>query len=142
MGHNPYELFGSLVTLQSLPHADDVVGGITDTAIKFNDGVIGGANLQINFRAAGVAKEAFGFGDDGAGQAMPLVFGINGQIVEPAAMAFVASHHAGDDTAIEQADQKQVGAHGEFALDVLVRVIPWSDEVASPPEGNDGVLIV
>ena len=127
---------------QALPHADDVVGGITDTAIKFNHGVIGGPDLQIDFGTTGVAKEALGFGDDGPGQTVPLMFGINGKIVKPAAMAFVTGHDAGDDAAIKQADQKPVGAHGKFALDVLVRVVPRADEVASPPEGNDGALIL
>jgi hypothetical protein len=127
---------------QALPHADDVVGGITDTAIKFNDGVVGGSDLKIDFWAAGVAKDALGFGDDGAGQTMPLVLGINGEIVEPTAVALVTGHDAGDDAAIKQADQKPVGAHGKFALDVRVRVVPGADEVTSAPEGDDGVFIM
>jgi len=127
---------------QTLAHADDAVGGITEPAVKFNDGVVGGPDLEIDFGTTGVAKEALGFGDDGPGQTVPLMFGINGKIVKPAAMAFVTGHDAGDDAAIKQADQKPVGAHGKFALDVLVRVVPGANEVASPPEGNDGVLIV
>ena len=46
---------------QSLAHADDIIHGIAEPTVEFDDRLIGGANLQVDFWAAYLAKPAFGF---------------------------------------------------------------------------------
>ena len=49
--------------------------------------------MQIDFRAACFAKQALGLHDDGSRQTVLLMFGINGQIIEPSTMSLVTGHH-------------------------------------------------
>ena len=56
-------------------------------------------------------------------------------------MTVIAAHGGGDDFALVLSDEEKFGLHGELALDVLERIVPWPGQPAGLPEGDDRVGI-
>ena len=86
---------------QSLPHTHDIIHRITESSVTFNDATVGSPNLQIDFRTARLAKQALRLRDDGSGQTVSLMFGVNRQVIEPSTMSLVTSHHTRHNLAVE-----------------------------------------
>jgi hypothetical protein len=127
--------------LQSLSQAYDIIYRITEPPVEINHARIGRPNLQIDLRATFGAKQPFSLIDDGPCKTVALMFGSDRQIIEPAAMSLVASHHTCDNLVVEQANQKQVGPHAQLAVYIFVRIVPGANQVTSPPKRNNRRLI-
>jgi hypothetical protein len=68
-------------------------------------------------------------------------FGVDGKIVQPAAMALVAGHDAGDQTVPDLADQKARGIDVQFALDVGHWIISRNYQSAGVPASDDVCVV-
>lgn len=87
------------------------------------------------------AEEALGFLHQVAAEAALLVIGGDGEVVDPAAVAFVADHDGGDELPVELTDEEEIGADFGFALDVFARVVLRFHEAAAGPEVNHGGFV-
>lgn len=134
-------LTGPVVVFQPLAKADVIILREPDPLIKLDDAPVRGADLQIDFRTTFGAEQSLGGVHHGATKAVALMLRRNREIIEPAAVPVVTDHHGRNDFTVEFANQKLVRPHCEFALDVLVRVVPGAEQFAIAPQGNDGVLI-
>jgi hypothetical protein len=56
-------------------------------------------------------------------------------------MALITNHYAGHELALGHTYQEQIGTNAQLAADVFVRVIRWTDEIASSPERYHSVFI-
>src|SRR5688572_16090046 len=70
------------------------------------------------------------------------MFGGDGEVVEPTAMSFVACHDGRDDLIVDETYEEQIRPDAEFACNVLVRIVPGTNQIAPMPEGDDGLLVV
>jgi hypothetical protein len=64
------------------------------------------------------------------------------QIIQPSPVTFVTGHDASDNPTVKDANQKQIRSHFQFAPDVFVRVIPWPNQITTPPKRNYRFLVV
>ena len=126
---------------EPFPHADYLIHGVADIPIELNDRLICGPELQVDFRTAGSTQQSFCFFNNGPGMTAAAMLGRNRQVIQPATMAFVSGHDAGDYLTVEFAYQKQVGPNGELAPDILAWIIPRTNQIAALPQRNDCGLV-
>jgi hypothetical protein len=131
-----------VIMFQSLTHTHDIIDCIAEPTVKLNDSVVGSPNLQIDFGTTSLPQQSFGFHDDGSRiPATPQLRG-DGQVVKPASVALVTSHHAGDNQTVKDAHQKQVRSDAKFALNVSAWVVPRPNQITLPPKCHDCLLVV
>ena len=75
-------------------------------------------------------------GDQRPAMAVLLLGRVDGDVVEPAAMAFLAGHHRGDDPALPLADEQLGGRAPPAAGDIGDRVVVGDGEAAGLPQGG------
>ena len=86
-------------------------------------------------------KQSFRFFHQRSAESSFLVVGTHGQIVDPAAMSFIADHHGGDDIFLERADEKQIGSDFCFPTNVLPGIVRRMHEPAAHPKIEDGGFV-
>ena len=95
-----------LINLEAFSHAQYVVHGKAEAAVEFDDLAIGGADLEVDLGTAALAEEPLGvFHDLAAITVSPERLG-DGEVIDPAAMAFVAGHDGGDKLRVEDTDDE------------------------------------
>ena len=67
--------------------------------------------------------------------------GMDGEVVGPAAVALVADHDAPDQLVVAFEYENVRRIMRELALDVVVRVVPWSGQPAGHPECHEPVAV-
>ncbi len=95
-----------LIGDKAFSHAQYVVHGKAEAAVEIDDFAIGGADLEVDLGTAALAQKPLGVFHDPAAVTVSLVGGSDGQIVDPAAMAFVAGHDGGDELGVEDSDEE------------------------------------
>jgi hypothetical protein len=133
---------GQIIMFQPLAHTYHIINCIAQPTIELNNSMVGRPDLQIDFRTPGLPKPSFRFGDDGTRISTPLQVRDNCQIIEPASMALVTGHHAGDNLTVKNTHQKQFRVDEKFALNVSMRIIPGPNQVTSSPKGHDCFLVL
>jgi len=126
-----------LVHDQPLAHAQYGVFDEAELLVKLDDFAVGGADLEIDLGAAAGAEEILGVVHDLAAVAVALQAGIDGEVIDPAAMAFVPGHDAGDQLPVDNADEKELGRHFKLSADIGDGIVVGYDEAATVPEGDD-----
>lgn len=96
----------------------DIVAGETETLVEGNDGLVGGADEKIDFRAALRAKEVLDMRHKLSAAALLLEVRCNSKIVDATAMPLVAGHDGGDKLRIECANKEKLRRVVELAPDV------------------------
>ncbi len=76
-------------------------------------------------------------------QTLRAVFLCNGEVVDPAPMAFISGHDAARDRAVAAGDRNEdVGRSvGARAFDIATRVVPGPHQPADAPEFRNAVLV-
>ena len=115
------------IMFEAFAETDDVIVAIPDLLIKRDHQRVGFAHLQIDFRAAERAQGVFGGGHHLRGNAVPLAFRLDRQIIDPPAMPFISGHAGGDDAAVALTDEKQFRIHPHFARNIMKRVVGGRD---------------
>jgi len=70
-----------------------------------------------------------------------LMLPVNGQIIQPASVAFVTSHDTRDDATLKKAGQKQIRPDLKLAPYIFLRIIPCPNQITTPPERNNRSFI-
>src|SRR5262245_32395769 len=143
-GHSASAPLPTLRFLRCLPPVDpfgedDGVGlFIADRAVERAGLRVLAADQQLQFRQAGGAQPGLGSVHDGAAKTLLPAIGIDGDVIDPAAMAVMADHGGRRDRAVGAADQ-----HGRVRIaprqrDVAGRIVPRPRQAAALPPRNDG----
>src|SRR5438477_12985625 len=93
------DTFG-LIMDEAFPEAEHIILEEADGLVERDDFGVGLADLKVDFGAAQVAEFLFGGGHELAAEALPTVIWGDSEIVDPAAVAFVASHDSTDNCCI------------------------------------------
>src|SRR4051794_7433656 len=125
-----------VVVFQSFAHADDVVGPVTDGAIELDYLRVGGSDLKVDLRTPNLREQALGLRHHRTTQAAAALIRIDGEIIDPPAMALVTRHHRRENLVIDDSDEKQLRVDLHLSCDVVVRIVPRSQQIAAPPEVN------
>lgn len=128
--------------VQPFAHAHHIIHRVAQPAIKLNNALVGGSNLQIDFRATRLPEQSLGCGNDGSRKPTTLKLRRNRQVIEPASVSFVASHDRCDHLPVQVTDQKQIWPDPNFALNVPVRIVPRAYQITVSPQCHNGFLIV
>lgn len=87
-------------------------------------------------------KQPLGRCEKRSGMTLPLMLRGNRQVVEPAAMSLITCHDGGNNLAIKHPYQKEIGPHGPFALNILLRGIPGTNQVTASPKQDDRLFVL
>ena len=119
----------------------DIIGLEPNALVEFNHRSIRAAHLQVDLRAAYFPKTALGFIHHTLGNPSALVLWMNRKIVDPATMAIVSGHDAGNDLAVRTRDKEHFRLHVELPLYVAMGIVPGNDQAAVVPQLDYGLLI-
>lgn len=131
-----------IVRLEPLPHADDVIHGVTYSPPECDSTFVGRADLEVNLGTAQLAQALLSFLNDQPRKPAALMTGVDRDIVEPTPMPLVSRHRRRDDPTVDYTDQEQLRPHPELPLDVFVRVISWANQATASPQRDDSFLIL
>src|ERR1700761_4010331 len=97
-----------------------------------------GSHHQHDLRATELDEQSLALGHQLSNDTATAVSIVYGEVGHPAAMSVIPDHGGAKDVAGVFDHEKQVGLHGELALDVLVRIIPGTSQATRLPERDDG----
>ena len=110
--------------------------------IELDHMLIGVAHLKVDLAAAVRVQNFFHLSDDRPRVATALMIGIDADEIEPAAMSIPSRHDTRDNLAIDFADEKQPIVLSQFSLNIQVRIVPWPQQIAAPPQFDHGRFVV
>jgi hypothetical protein len=87
-----YLLRGGVV-YQAFAHAHHVVDVIAKVPVEGDGVLVGSSYLQVDLRAPGSEKPPLRLAHEQPTESLPLIGGVNGEVVHPAAMSVVTDHH-------------------------------------------------
>src|SRR5690606_17749905 len=126
---------------QALAEADDVVGAVAERGVERERLGVARADLQVDLGAAEGLPGTLDVLDQRTAVAAAAVVGVDGQVVQPAALTVEARHPRGDDDAVDLPHDEQLALHRELAVDVAPRVVPRPGQPAALPQPHDGVAV-
>ncbi len=93
-----------MVVDEAFAEAENVVFGEADAFVEFDDFGVGTADLEVDFGAAEGAEFLFGGGHELTTDTLAAAVRVDGEIVDPATVAFVAGHDGADDFVADLGD--------------------------------------
>jgi hypothetical protein len=137
--------FGDLlrggVVYQALAHAHHVVDVIAKVPVEGDGALVGGPYLQVDLRASGSYEPPLRLAHEQPTESLPLIGGVNGQVVHPAAMSVVTGHHRPGQPLADLEHEESIMIVSELALDVAAGIVPWPQQTAPGPQGQQRVMI-
>ncbi len=131
----------SIIPLKAPAHGDHIVDRIAKSFIKGDNRAIRGSNLKVDLRTTGTPEAPLGFSHHDTAELSSSHVRTNREVVDPAAMAFVARHDRGNDSLLHKSHKKPFGINAELACDVARGIVPGHDQFASLPEFDNRVFI-
>src|SRR5258706_15410891 len=98
---------GAIVALESFSHTDDVIYSVTNGFVKCDHWCIGFPDLQVDLGATQLPKFGFQKFHHLPSITPPLMRRRYCQIIDPAAMTFIAAHDRSYNFIFDDANQKQ-----------------------------------
>ena len=131
---------------EALAQAHRTVDGEAEPLVEGEGGGVLLAHLQVDLRASAGEQPRLERLHQPARVAAAAVGGIDGKIVHPAAVPFVAAHRGGDQpppaAEAELADEEEPVVDRAATLDVAVRVVPRPGQAAVAPQPDHRFLVV
>lgn len=131
----------SIVGLQPFAEAQALVLHESEPFVEGQGDRVLAANLQVDFGTAHGAQPALGFVHDRPAVPVVAKVRVDGKIVDPAAVSFVAGHYYGNDAVAEHAYQKQLALDQRLPRDILAGIVPGTQQTAPRPQVDYGVYI-
>ena len=134
-------LLRSGVVYQAFAHAHHVVDVIAKVPVEGDGVLVGGSYLQVDLRASGGEEPPLRLAHEQPAESLPLTGGVNGEVVHPAAMSVVTGHHRPGQPLADLEHEESVKIVNELALYVAAGIVPWPQQTASGPQGQQSVMI-
>ena len=128
-----FRIFNSLIRYETFAETHHIVNFVPDPLIEFYDTVIGTSDLEVDFGAPLIVKKFFSFFHDESSDAGILMIRVNGKVVDPAPVAFIARHDGGDNPPAYAPDQEHLPLDFQFAVDIELGVVPLNHQTAIRP---------
>src|SRR5262245_146081 len=117
--------------LEPLAHADHLVLEIAERGVEGRHRRVATPDLEVDLWTADRAQEPLGLHHHRAAMPGPPLLRRYREVVDPAAMTFVACHHRRHDRPVQRTDEEQLRVPRELPGDVLARVVPGAYEAAA-----------
>ncbi len=128
--------------MQTFSKTHNIVYCKTDAFVELNNVIVRGANLQVDFWTAFLPKQLFGFVHHlSADSGLPVLW-VDGQVVDPSPVPFIPGHDGGDDLIGAKHNQKELGLDFEFALNIVIGIVPRNNETAIFPQLDNGLFVL
>lgn len=123
----------SLVPLEPLPHAQDIVLCEAKLLVELHDSRIRSSDLQVDLGASHGAKPSLCVLDNLPSEPPLLELGGNREVVQPTPMPVVPGHDRRHNLAALHSDQEQTRLSCALSSDVLVGIVVRRNQLAVSP---------
>ena len=131
----------SLVSDQPLAKKVDIIHGVAKPVIEGKDVVIVLANTKTDLRTSHFNKQRLGPPHQSRANAGALIFRCHGKIVYAVPVAVIPDHHGSNDIISFCRHPEGASFVGQFACNILLRIVPGPEKAAGISERDYGIRI-
>lgn len=126
---------------EAFAEAHSLVEGVADLSVELSCGLVRVPDLEVDFRAPETAESCLCLVHEQTTESLTPMSRVDREVIDPAPVAFVADHHRPDQLAVLLEYEEVLGVPGQLTVDVAVRIVPRSRQLADRPERHERLAV-